>query len=392
MVAESARRFEALEAQAARILELFVRDGYERVAPAMLQPADVYLEAIGEELRARTYVFADPDGVELCLRPDLTVPTCRLYLERFPAADQRARYCYNGPAFRFHPGDGEAKRTREFRQAGIESFHAADREREEAAVVELVAEALRTSRMKGARLIIGDIGIIQAVLAAIAMPERWRQRLMRTFWRREQFELLLRRLTTEPGRGAAGLPADLLADVAALDTEAAQDRIATHLATERIPLIGARSLGEIAEHIRDIAADAAAHPLAGDAAQLIEDCISIRDTPRKVAKRLASIVKRSGIDLSEALERHERRLDLIEEAGVTLARAEFAADFGRGFAYYTGFVFQFEVPGLGRDGQIAGGGRYDGLARAVGAPVDVPAVGAAIHTERMLALVQGDLP
>ena len=38
---------------------------------------DESLDAIGEALRARTYVFIDPDGDELCLRPDLTVPALR---------------------------------------------------------------------------------------------------------------------------------------------------------------------------------------------------------------------------------------------------------------------------------------------------------------------------
>ena len=38
---------------------------------------------------------------------------------------------------------------------------------------------------------------------------------------------------------------------------------------------------------------------------------------------------------------------------------------------------------------MAGGGRYDKLMRVVGATVDVPAVGAMIHTERLLDAVQG---
>ena len=38
--------------------------------------------------------------------------------------------------------------------------------------------------------------------------------------------------------------------------------------------------------------------------------------------------------------------------------------------------------------QIAGGGRYDGLLANIGAPRDVPAIGSAIHTERLLAAVE----
>ena len=103
MAAESAQKFEALQAQAHTLLDLFARTGYEPVAPSILQPADVFLDQIGEAVRGRTYVFTDLAGDELCLRPDLTVPVSRLYLERHPEADKVARYCYNGPTFRFQP-------------------------------------------------------------------------------------------------------------------------------------------------------------------------------------------------------------------------------------------------------------------------------------------------
>jgi ATP phosphoribosyltransferase regulatory subunit len=45
-----------------------------------------------------------------------------------------------------------------------------------------------------------------------------------------------------------------------------------------------------------------------------------------------------------------------------------------------------EIEGKGVAGHVAGGGRYDGLIAALsGGSRDVPAVGAAIHTERLLA-------
>src|SRR5574341_1830316 len=118
MAAESAKEFEALEAQAATLLDVFKRAGYEQVAPSIIQPADIFLDQIGEEIRSRTYVFTDLAGDELCLRPDLTVPVSRLYLVRHPRADRPARYCDHCPAFRFQPQGGNEAHPREFRQAG----------------------------------------------------------------------------------------------------------------------------------------------------------------------------------------------------------------------------------------------------------------------------------
>ena len=170
MPAEAAQKVEALEAQAQRLMGTFARAGYEQIAPAMIQPAGLFLDVVGEALRARTYVFTDPEGEELCLRPDLTVPTCRLHLARHPAGSVSARYCYSGPAFRYQPGGATSAHPSEFRQAGVESFAAPDREQDDAAVLALIVEALREAGLAEFRLRLGDLGLFTALLDALPMP------------------------------------------------------------------------------------------------------------------------------------------------------------------------------------------------------------------------------
>ena len=96
-----------------------------------------------------------------------------------------------------------------------------------------------------------------------------------------------------------------------------------------------------------------------------------------------------GIRIEEALEAYQRRLQLLIDSGIDPALIEFSAEFGRSLEYYTGFVFEIVVPELGTGSPIAGGGRYDGLLKAVGAPEPAPAVGSAIHTERLLSTLDG---
>ena len=50
------------------------------------------------------------------------------------------------------------------------------------------------------------------------------------------------------------------------------------------------------------------------------------------------------------------------------------------------------APALGAKSPVAGGGRYDNLLADVGAPARVPAVGSSIHTERLLAVLEGAAP
>lgn len=64
----------------------------------------------------------------------------------------------------------------------------------------------------------------------------------------------------------------------------------------------------------------------------------------------------------------------------------FATDFGRGFDYYTGFVFELHDPNnkmaRGRSALVAGG-RYDGLLTRLGAKEAIPAVGFAASLDEL---------
>ena len=175
-------------------MDVFKTAGYEQVAPSIIQPADVFLNQVGEEIRNRTYVFTDLSGDELCLRPDLTLPVSRLYLERHPHAVEEARYCYNGSAFRFQLPGHVGVRPREFRQAGIECFGDSDRESCDVEVVVLTIEAVRRAGLENFRLLLGDIGMFLEFLDALAIPDRWQRKLRHYFWRPDAFHALLSRL------------------------------------------------------------------------------------------------------------------------------------------------------------------------------------------------------
>jgi ATP phosphoribosyltransferase regulatory subunit len=389
MAAESAQRFEALEAQAATLLDRFRRAGYEQVAPSIIQPADVFLDQIGEQIRSRTYVFTDLGGDELCLRPDLTVPVSRLYLERHPRADTPARYCYNGPAFRFQPGGATRTHPREFRQAGIECFGVADRESADAEIVLLAVEAVRSVGLKDFGLRFGDIALFYALLDALELPERWRLKLRHYFWRPPVFHALLARLAKGERPDGDGPVAALAENLAAQSPERAEELVASYLEAQGLPLSGNRTLSEIAARLLDHAADLRADPLPKEVATVIDYYLAVTGPPREAADRIAMIAKGAGIDLGPALYALVRRFERLDASGIDLEQATFATEFGRNLEYYSGLVFQIEGAGAGDADPIAGGGRYDGLLAHVGAPKDVPAVGSAIHTERLLAAVEG---
>jgi ATP phosphoribosyltransferase regulatory subunit len=387
MTVEPARQFEALEAQARNLTAVFTSAGYELVAPALIQPAGLFLDVVGETLRARTYVFTDLDGAELCLRPDLTVPTCRLHLARHPDARGRAGYCYNGPAFRFQPTGADAAHPREFRQAGLELFGEADREAADAEVLALSLAALKAAGLEAYGLRIGDVALFRALTAVLPLPDRWRRRLRVLFWQPEAFRAELKRLSTDPGAAARLLPMEVAGCIVADDPAATEQRLAAHLAHSGIEAVGTRSLGEVAERLVGHVLDAGCPPLPPATRELIEGLLAIRGPARQAGEALERLARAHRMDLDAALAVYHARLDRLARAGVAVDAAEFSAEFGRGIEYYTGFVYEVVSPALGAGSPVAGGGRYDRLMKVIGAPRNVPAVGGMVHTERLLSIV-----
>jgi ATP phosphoribosyltransferase regulatory subunit len=87
--------------------------------------------------------------------------------------------------------------------------------------------------------------------------------------------------------------------------------------------------------------------------------------------------------LTPALDLFETRTGFLAARGVDVRAIEFSTAFGRGFDYYTGFVF--ELHDARAKGALVAGGRYDGLLTRLGAREPIPAVGFAASIEELCA-------
>src|ERR1700683_1814688 len=116
MTLTAAPRATGPAAWADALLLSFAQAGYIRAEPAILQPAEPFLDLSGEDIRKSLYLTTDAGGEELCLRPDLTIPVARDYLAS-PRAGKPAGFSYLGPVFRYRGG-----RASEFLHAGGEAF------------------------------------------------------------------------------------------------------------------------------------------------------------------------------------------------------------------------------------------------------------------------------
>lgn len=381
MAAQDGERLRAREALAASVRGGFEKAGYEPVSAPALQPADIFLDMSGEDIRRRMYVFADPAGDELCLRPELTIPVCRLYLE---GSGGPKKLCSVGPVYRYQQR-GSAK-LREFTQAGVECLDATDAEAADAEVMVLGARALAEAGLKEYDVAMGDLALFDALVDALDLPPGWRSRLKRHFWRPDYFRELLDRLAKGDAAEEAGDRQALISAIAGLDDAQAKDVIEDVLKLAGIAPVGGRTVEEVAERLIE-QAELASSSVPKAAAELISDFLAVSGTPQEGIARVRKLAEGAGVSIEPAIARFERRLDLSAKAGFDLSRAHFATGFGRNMAYYTGFVFEFRVPALEQDSMICGGGRYDGLLSALGAEKPVPAVGCAVGIERLLAAI-----
>jgi ATP phosphoribosyltransferase regulatory subunit len=375
----AADRRAAAEALAAKLIERFAKAGFARIDPPILQPADIYLDRSGEGLRGRLYILTDPAGAELCLRPDLTLPAMRQHLASADDPAAPARLAYHGPAFRF-PRDGDGGhdgRPSEFHQAGIECLGLADHAQADADILALTVKAVCEAGLKNFDLALGDPGLFAAFVETLDLPPRWQARLKRLFWRPRALQAWLEQRADGTGAARGGLGAAL----GRLNDEDAEAVIADVLALADVEPVGGRDLADIAGRLLERAADTAL-VLPAATAKLVEDFLAVDGAPRDALARVAKLAKDNRLGLDAALDALTSRLDRIEKGGVDLSRARFATGFGRNLEIYTGFVFEITRPGSAA--RIAGGGRYDTLARQLGAARDIPAVGAAIWIERLL--------
>ena len=180
------------------------------MAPAIIQPAGLFLDVVGEQLRARTYVFTDPDGAELCLRPISPCRPAGCISRAIPSATcPRATATTAPPSATSRAGTPVPTRASSAR-LGIESFAAADREQDDAAVLGLTVEALRAAGLSDFKVRIGDLGLFAALLGALEMPQRWRRRLRHQFWRPDAFRAELARLSLAEALKVSDLPRELI--------------------------------------------------------------------------------------------------------------------------------------------------------------------------------------
>jgi ATP phosphoribosyltransferase regulatory subunit len=385
MTKPAAPRATGSAAWADALLLSFAEAGYAHAEPAILQPADPFLDMSGEDIRKSLYLTTDASGEELCLRPDLTIPVARDYLAS-PQAGQPAGFSYLGPVFRYRQGTPS-----EFQQAGIESFGRQDRAAADAEMLALGLEATAAFGLSDIEIRTGDVALFAALIEALDLYPVWKRRLMKDFNRKISLTHDLDRLTLaeSPVRNEYE---GVLAALAGSDRKAALALVTDLMSIAGATNVGGRSVAEIADRFLE-QSTLKGGALPRDALVLIKRFLAISGDPDDALQQLRKLASDAKLNITAAIDEFESRIGFMAARGIDTTKTRFSTSFGRGVDYYTGFEFELHRKGNGTEPLVAGG-RYDGLLTQLGSATPIPAVGFSVWIETLTqhassALVSG---
>ena len=356
------------------LLLSFAQAGYVRAEPAILQPAEPFLDLSGEDIRKSLYLTTDPGGEELCLRPDLTIPVARDYLASGRAGEP-AGFSYLGPGFRYR-----GARPSEFLQAGIESFGRQDRAAADAEMLALALEATAALGLADVEIRTGDVALFIALIDALELYPVWRRRLIKDFNRKTSLVQDIERLTLATGASRNEYEG-VLAALAGSDRKAALALVTDLMSIAGTTNVGGRSVSEIADRFLE-QSTLKGGALPRDALKSIKRFLAIAGDPDDAIAELRALADDAKLDIAAAIDQLESRVRFMAARGIDTRLTRFSTSFGRGVDYYTGFEFELHSRGNGVEPLVAGG-RYDGLMTQLGSATPIPAVGFSVWVEAL---------
>ena len=164
------RRF--VEEKLRRIFESF---GYQEVQTPTFEHLDLFTAKSGDAVIDEIYAFSDKGGRNLALRPELTAPVMRCYVDKLQMEPKPLKLYYLGNCYRYdRPQKG---RYREFMQAGCELIGTNTSE----ALAELISLAYSLVKDVGVQevsLEIGHIGLLHLILKQLSLTDDQSKQLL----------------------------------------------------------------------------------------------------------------------------------------------------------------------------------------------------------------------
>jgi len=174
-----------------KISKIFKKRGFVFLEPDVLLDSNYIIQRSGENFKKLMLTFEDDSGKNMCLRPDLTVASCVKYLEENTKGT--SKIYYSGQAYR---RSNNSKDSIVNNQLGLEIIGSKKESSDDKEIIDTILKAINKIKIKKITINIGDVSLFRQLIDSLKIPERWKLRLLRHFWRPKYFEDLLNRLET----------------------------------------------------------------------------------------------------------------------------------------------------------------------------------------------------
>ena len=155
---------------------IFENYGYREIKTPLFEELKLFTTKSGEEIVDQLYNFKDKSDRELTLRPEITAPVARLYLNELEkTATKPIKLYYYGSCFRYErPQKG---RFRQFWQFGCELIGAKSPQGE-AEVIAMCSDSIEALGITGADVNINHLGIIRGLFKHFEVDSETQRELM----------------------------------------------------------------------------------------------------------------------------------------------------------------------------------------------------------------------
>ena len=336
------------------IIKTFKNNGFVLSEPDVLLDSDYIIERSGEKFKSSMLTFDSDDGKKMCLRPDLTVASCISFLQK----KSSSKIYYSGQAYR---RSGNNRNNFINDQLGIEILGSKNQIQDDFKVINTILTSAKKIKKTKIQIKVGDISLFKSLINALDMPERWKLRLIRHFWRPSYFEELLRRLEKNT-------------DIDAVTFDTDKKRFYEMKKLDQEKVIAGRSVSEILKRFDKKIKDPRSFADGKKIVKIISSFLKINCKLSELDEKLLKFAKKN--NLKKNIFRDFKSILNLKKLNQDV---NFIANFGRDVEYYTGIVFEV----FSGKKEIARGGRYDDLLKSLGAKKNIPAVGAAINLKNI---------
>ena len=360
--------------------------GYAPIDTPIVEDAELFVRKSGGELSGMLYTFDDPGGNRVSLRPEFTPSVIRNYIEHKAELGTPARLRYYGPVFRYHSLDGGD--LRQFTQVGTELIGLSGSDAD-AEILSIACGGLGELRLDGWTVRIGDTGMLNRVLDAHGLSDTTKgfvfahmDELKTNSTSVDDLVALADEMGLIREQGEGNLPS-----AAENGAEVTRQFVRDMLSDSVSSPVGRRTTEQIVERLLRKLQRADSPDKLCTALTLVADLSKVCGAPDETLPKVGDILRAHGAD-PESVGGLRELFDELPSRGVPLSNVMLDFAFVPGIAYYTGIVF--EISCKGEDGPITvgGGGRYDGLVKALGGDEDVPAMGFALRLDKLVDAVK----